>query len=356
MSADIDPKQIRSFADLLLDGKRAKVTHEEIWQAFASAFPGRPQGAEECGLLVTALQALAGQGSIALPRPGTSGWLNSLGIAIPRWVRRVRPAPAPVVRAWKTFPWHPRLAWVVDLDQLPPEFDAYLRHIHEGLVHGRFERTAPLKYRSLQLTGDEKRLEQLMAGSLFGEGRLDLELLGCLPDVPPMAWESISDSPRILIFENAGPFAVARAVLAAMPRPRYGMIGFGCGNPFGRSVRHLLTIGRPLAVIHYVGDLDRPGLRTARLARVSAVAAGLPPVEPATGLHMAMLRAAEAFGSAVGWPHDGAAAEPLPDDPLLASFLPDEVRAETTRILQQGRRIPEEVLGPDELQAAWAGE
>ena len=47
------------------------------------------------------------------------------------------------------------------------------------LVEGWFEASEPLKYRSLQLTGDEKRLQKLCKCRLFGPGRLTLDMLGC---------------------------------------------------------------------------------------------------------------------------------------------------------------------------------
>jgi len=121
-----------------------------------------------------------------------------------------------------------------------------------------------MKYRSLQLTGDEKRLATWMGTSLFGPGRLTLPLLGCLPDVLPLAWEAVGDGGRMVIFENAGPFVVARGVLAGMSDRPFDLVGYGAGGSIVASLGHLLTIEPRPTSIAYVGDLDRAGSRWRR--------------------------------------------------------------------------------------------
>ena len=72
-------------------------------------------------------------------------------------------------------------------------------------------------------------------------------------------------------------------------------------------------------------------------------------------LLVTLLCAAAAFGEADGWPAARGSDEAGPrrgDDALLA-WLPPDVRANARRVLEAGRRIPEEVLGPDELKACW---
>jgi hypothetical protein len=102
--------------------------------------------------------------------------------------------------------------------------------------------------------------------------------------------------------------------------------------------------------IEYVGDLDQEGLRIALAAGRSALAAGLPEIEPAAGLHRAMLASARRFGFPTGWPC-GTPSGKVNERTL--EFIPAEIRADVRKVLAAGRRIPEEVLGPDELLAAW---
>lgn len=113
---------------------------------------------------------------------------------------RERPGASPF--SWRTFPWHPHLHWVIHCRSLSAPQIEFLRRVHDGLVNGRFREPAPLKYRSLQLTGDEKLLASLATTSLFSESRLTLEMLACLPDALPLAWEAVGEGGRMVIFER----------------------------------------------------------------------------------------------------------------------------------------------------------
>ena len=101
----------------------------------------------------------------------------------------------------------------------------------------------------------------------------------------------------------------------------------------------------------YVGDLDRPGIRIAHTSAEAARSAGLPPLEPATAVHEAMLQQAAAFGSPGGWPHH-------PDLPLRSEWLEwldPSVRDRAATIMAASQRIPEEVLGPDVMREVLSG-
>jgi len=65
-----------------------------------------------------------------------------------------------------------------------------------------------------------------------------------------------------------------------------------------------------------------------------------------------MLSAAESFGHSTGWP----AQERFSDAErrkLLDGLAPD-LRTRVLEILEAGRRVPEEILGPEELRIAWS--
>ena len=355
MSSELDRRRLDSFARRLASHPRRRVGRQALWAAFAAAFPGRPQGAEERRWFLAALKELSARGLVRLPSPRGKRWDSTLGVAAPASVDLLRKEPVARDRDWRTFPWHPRLQWIADLRNVTPHQERFLRRVHEGLVDEWFSRPAPLKYRSLQLTDDEKKLGSLRRTQLFGPGRLDLELLGCLPEVLPLAWESTSRAnSSIIVFENAGPFVVARGVLSGVPDPAYGMVAYGGGARVEAAIPHLLTIGRSVEQIHYVGDIDRNGLRIALAAADAARQCGLPPVEPAPGLHRAMLEARVRFDSPQGWPHHTAGGSAKDDDTDLVAFLPEDVRSEALAVLRAGCRIPEEVLGPDELGAVWS--
>ncbi len=349
---ELDPTRLEDFGRRLAEYPRRRISRRDLWAAFAAAFPGRPQGREERMWFLNALERLAAEGQVRLPSPRGNRWENTIGVAVPISVDLVRDRPQASRADWRKFPWHSSLHWIVELQYLSDEQLVFLQRVHEGLVRKEFEIQAPLKYRSLQLTGDEKKLQQLMKSKLFGPSRLTAEFLGCLTEVVPLAWESISDNPRMVVFENAGPFAVARAVLASMQNPPYGMVAYGGGARFEPSIRHLLTLGRPIQEIEYVGDLDWEGLRIALAAQRIAKSLSLPAIRPAQGLHAAMLAACREFGHPRGWPHLSTERRGRSDASLLR-FLPEEARSMTLEVLKAGNRIPEEILGPVELTSVW---
>lgn len=348
----LDPKRLEGFARLIRGHPRTRIDGEALWRMFAAAFPVRPQGAEERRWFLDALVELARQGMVRLPPARSPRWDRSLGLAVPASVDRVS-APAPAKdKHWRLFPWHPALKWIADLPQVNPQQIAFLHRVHEAMVRGGLEKPAPLKYRSLQLTGHEKGLARLVGTQLFGPDRLSLELLGCVRETVPLAWESVSDRPAMLIFENAGPFWVARQTLGRMSDPPYGMVGYGGGRSFQASLHHLLTIGRPLKAIHYVGDMDASGLRIAEAAQQAAAGIDLPRILPAPGFHLSMLEAAGRFGYPEGWPA-GPGGDPMEADGGFLNHFSLDLRERILALVNAGRRVPEEVLGPDEMEAIW---
>ena len=349
---ELEPSRLEAFAARLSASPRRRIGEKELWAAFSAAFPGRPQGVEERRWFLAALEALAERGLIRLPSKKGSRWDGGIGLSVPASVDLASSAPPTNARTWREHPWHPHLSWIGVLPQLRLEHEQFLLKVHQGLVNGWFQEAAPLKYRSLQLTGNEKKLATLLKTPLFADGRLSLELLGSYRELLPLAWASVGDAPKALIFENAGPFSVARTVLSRMKSPPYGVVAYGGGKSILASLPHITTIGRSIEAIEYVGDLDLDGLIIARAAQKIAEEAGLPRVSPARGIHSQMLAAAKNFGRADGWPGGRSASGPA----ILheaARFLPEDARSTTVQLLADGRRVPEEVLGPAEMASLW---
>lgn len=350
---ELAPTQIEEFGRLLSSSPRKRIDQKTLWTAFASAFPGRPQGIEERLWLAEALEQLSNRGLVRLPAKNGKRWDKTFGTPLPISVDLPAVPPPPSAHGWRNFPWHPRLSWIAELRHLPSDQEKFLLKVHEGLVNEWFKEQAPLKYRSLQLTGKEKRLSTLLRTPLFGAGRLSLNLLGSYPELLPLAWASIGSVPKAIIFENAGPFFVARAVLTKMVNPPYGLVAYGGGKGILASLPHIGTLDLSIESIHYVGDLDQHGLDIANAARRIAGASGLPSLSAAPMVHRQMLDAAARLGMPNGWPTprasrlNGGLGE-------SATFLPENLRETVTAIIQSGRRIPEEVLGPSELTSLWS--
>jgi len=349
-----DPARVADFERRLLASPRRRIDREQLWRAFADAFPGRPDGREARRWLCRALEVIAERGVIALPAPSGRRWDRSLGVPVPTSIDLCAAKEERKALEWRRFPWHARLSWIADLDRLTPAQERFLRGVHEGLVQGWFERPAPLRHRSLQLTGDEKGLERLLRTRLFAPGRLDLGMLGCAPEIPPLAWETTGDAPRAIVLENAGPFAMARDVLRALERSPYGVVVWGGGARFEASLAYLRTIGRAFDRIDYLGDIDVDGLRIATAAIARARQLGLPPIRPAPRLHEAMLEASARLGHPSGWKRRTGRKRSATALESWLEFLPGPIRARVREMVLDDRRVPEEVLGPEDLERLWS--
>lgn len=348
-----DPQRLQTFIEALARRKSGWIPLDELWILFADAFPHRPHSAEYQYWFVAALRTAAEQAVIRLPSSTGTCWDHTLRPPVPRFVTRVAVPKPPRNKWWQHFPWHEHLLWVTKIVHLSSEQEQFLRRVHEGLVKGMFHERAPIKYRSLQLTGHEKRLEQLMQTRLFSEGRLTLDLLGCVPDIPPLALEQLNNKPTAIVFENVGAFRVAKAVLPTLQDQPYGIVAFGSGLGFQRSVLHFTLVTPRIERIEYLGDLDWTGVSIPYIADQIARREGLPAILPATGMHEAMLKAAQGFDHLDGFPNDVDDAHKVDD--AVVTWLPEGIRADVLRILHMGRRVPEEVLGPEEMRAVWDG-
>lgn len=338
---------VTRFADLLGRQRGKRIRWSSIWACFAEAFPHRPKGHPERQLLQGALERLRERGLIEFPAARSHLWDASAQPLLPQMVTRIEQRAA-VDESWRSLPWHPRLVWVPDLPRLSADQVAFLRRVHKGLVEGWFARPAPLRYRSLQLTGDDKRLEALVGTAFFAEGRLSLEMIGAYTVMLPLAWERVQEGGRVIVFENKEPFIVARTALQEMQDPPYDIVAYGGGRGFEQSVAHLATIDTGVTALDYVGDLDEPGLDIAtRAAEAALRTVRLPPLRPAPGAHGVMLDAAEALGQSNGWP-DADSRTSVSEEAL--AWVPASVRGRVEHVIRSRRRIPEEVLGPVEMR------
>lgn len=365
MALDADPKWFDEVARRLreLNVKTKSIPLETLRAVFKEVFSHRPGSYKRRDLLLESLRHAEQKGAIRLPKK-RGLWDHTGNPALPRRVTRVAEPSPPKDTWWKTYYWHPRLEWVADLPDLSEDRGAFLRRVQQALLDGRFNETTPLKRRSVELTGKEKRLGQLLKTPLFAPGRLSRDLLNVTSDVMPLAHEFVGGRPVALVFENKEPFNVALGVLRSLSNPPYGILAYGGGGSFEDSVRAFLSIqdsrryrdyfSGPLERIEYVGDLDWAGLRMAWGARAKAQAHALPPVVPGAGLHKLMLDALSDpyIQHPDGFPDDEIKRARKPDTTLLA-WLSEDVRDEVRRILELGHRVPEEMLSAAALRELW---
>jgi hypothetical protein len=338
-------RPIEAFLAALKSNGRAKISETDVWVAFRSTH-GHLSRTEQRSRLLAALQELERQGQVALPKTRTR-WTRGANPSLPCFIklpqtRRVRQ------RAWRTYAWPPELDWVPTLTTLKEHEEQFLYSLDRYLKIGGFTNTAPLKYRSLQLTGDEKRLGKLLSGRLFDPGRLGVDLLRIETGPLPLVREPIRPGGRYLIVENEETFRIILAHLRNSQHPAFDAIALGNGRSLERSIAWLAHIPELTTSIHYLGDLDAAGLAIANATTRNALKAGLPRPQPASRLHGAMLEGAAELGRPLGWPTTKKRHDDLTGDQAqeLTLFLAPQHRAKVARILLEGNRIPEETVAP----------
>ncbi|MGE0759483.1 MAG: hypothetical protein AB7O38_20870 [Pirellulaceae bacterium] len=339
----LDEDRLTNFLSRIAARKGRTVSLPELWSVLDNVYRDLPAGPERRLWLRVVLDELDVNGDIAIPSVRGKQWDDTSTIRLPTKIT-LRPAdPRNAAQEWRSFPWHPRLQWVLERRHICRDHVEFLKRVHQCLGDGTFATPEPLKYRSLQLTGDEKLLGRLSISRLFGPGRLSWELLGCQPEVLPIAIERISSGPVLLLFENAAPFMVARQILRASETPatgvRLGCIGYGAGKQMVKSIGYLSMLDPQVETVFYVGDLDAEGIQLAADLRTLSREI---PIQPATMFHEAMCRSAEDLGAEWGWPMKETQARQVPDSALAAIAVP--FRERCRKMIELGHRIPEEVI------------
>jgi len=211
--------------------------------------------------------------TIKIPLETESRWKEAFDFTEPTDDQRKQ------IEEW---PWSEKLAFLKSARVNVPfedlrAIDGYLAYVSGNEI------PLPIKERSLELFGDEKRLDELFRSSvIFGDDRLGLEDLGCYLVPEPLPWSrgALCDGPIIAI-ENAATWESFRQW--DQRHPQFSAIVYGGGERFRDGVRHLSEVFRELEgerPLFYFGDLDATGLRIPRLADKTARQKGWLGVHP----------------------------------------------------------------------------
>ena len=210
---------------------------------------------------------------IKIPLEAEPRWKEAFGFTDPLDDQRKQ------VIEW---PWSEKMTFLRNARVNVPFED--LRAINEYLANAsRDEMPLPIKERSLQIFGDEKRLDELFRSSvIFGDDRLSLEDLDCYLVFEPLPWTrgALRDGPAIVL-ENAATWESFRQW--DQKHPQFSAVVYGGGERFREGVRHLSEVFRELGgerPVYYFGDLDAAGLRIPRLADKTAREEGWSGVRP----------------------------------------------------------------------------
>ncbi|MCW5557449.1 MAG: hypothetical protein KIT22_06425 [Verrucomicrobiae bacterium] len=264
---------------------------------------------------------------VVIPREQEERWSAAFGFSPPS------DAEAERIRA---HPWHPDLAFVRDARiQLPFE---ELEQLNRFLTAAPADKPlVPIKERSLEVLGDEKRLDVLRGSSLFRSDRLDLERhLRCQIVGEPLGWKrGPQNTGRVLIIENAATWhsycrwnEVVR---------EFSALVYGRGLQAAQSTRYLGDILAEIPgpqQIFYFGDLDPPGLQIPQQA--SAYALGLPPLQS----HRTSYRWLLDLGLERSSPWEGSEPARREDCDWLG-----DLADEAWTLLSAGRRLAQEHIG-----------
>jgi hypothetical protein len=317
--------------------RRRRFTLPEIWEAFRQAFPHRQGDTDVRTVLARWLDELERMGTIQLPsKANRRAHDHSERTTLPKHVVRCDARP---LGTRSTIIWRPELAFAADLGgALQNELQAIQQWLRHG---GGTAAPVALRERSVEIFGDEKRLDSLLGTQLFASGRLTLELLRCyLPSVPIYVVSLSSDGARrpILAVENHTTFdTICRWNEKAR---RYAGVAYGAGAAFIATCASLrLHVDQPdcSGQLLYFGDLDPKGLWIpVRAEQASGI-----DVRPEETLYELLL--------AKGQTRLPPANEPFSYEPLLLHWLPAPLGNAVELHFSRGRRLAQEWVSLPDL-------
>jgi Uncharacterized protein conserved in bacteria C-term(DUF2220) len=240
----------------------------------------------------------------------------------------------PLTESLPVIPWRPELEWIYDLRLTSAEHETLNTVNTYRRDRGPVQEPIPHRERSLQLFGDEKRLDRLVRGRLFAPGRLSLELLDAYWAAPPIAWTAVGPGGVWVVSENAASFHTLRRVLV----DKAHAVAYGGGGAFAQSIA-----GLEGERILYVGDLDAEGLAIPQRAGITAELFGLPSPQPFEELWALLVVLADECGQP---------AVPVPPEvagELCAWFGDTPLAGEVQRVLEAGVRVAQEALTAERL-------
>ncbi len=320
-------------------GKK-RLTIHEVTIAFRKAFPEHAQAPDVRSRVLAALRELETKGLLELPK---RGWDHSGHPALPGTVR-LKTAPK-AAGTGRIDAWIPELSFAATAAN--PSRLEILRRINTFLIRRRGAPLAmvPVAERSLDIFGDEKRLQGLVDadGTLF-EGRLPLEALGAYPVKPPLIHASSIAAPAgspILIVENLATFESFRQW--NLKAGAYSSIVLGNGNSLSQGHESLDDLASELGArsLFYFGDLDPPGLDILRRVNRTRSESSAVPLQPHIPLYTWLLN------HGIGRP--GKTKALLKHRRFVEEVFEPDTAAKILDLWASGNFVPQENYGTEQL-------
>ncbi|WP_218511979.1 Wadjet anti-phage system protein JetD domain-containing protein [Variovorax sp. dw_308] len=325
------------FLERLRSGRRKRVDLQEVMQHYYSVHPSAQNSHERRQLLLAELQSLAGAGVIELPARGS--WEQVGSPPLPLWIQihRVSPAASQALDLSS-------VAWAPELGFWPQLRVAQLQTLHainEFLIRrrGKFA-LVPIKERSLEIFGDEKRLDDLATGDTLFNGKLHLKTIGCFRVPQPLPYRKANAAGKaVLVIENHNTFwSFGEWNEVAC---RYAAVVYGQGLNFrltGRALHQVIDEADAVGA-EYFGDLDPTGVSIPREFN-ACVESGYPTVRPAIALYEALI--------ARGVQRLKAECANF-DEKIAMEWLGRELGVAVTDAWRLGLWYPQEALGTEQL-------
>lgn len=324
------------FLARLVESSRKRVPLEDLKRHYYSLHPEVQNSPERGARLLEALQQLQAAGAIALP--AAASWERVGTPALPKWVTLIQRDERLPLEDLSKVPWVPELGF---WPELKPGQLVAAKAINDFLLRRRATLTlVPIKERSLQIFGDEKRLDAMRAGSALFSGRLPLATLGAFQVPLPLPYRP-ADAPGmpVLVVENHNSFWSLGEWNHSTKR--YAAVVYGAGEAFRSTGGALSQVLREVDGIgaEYLGDLDPKGVGIPIAFNLSTKGED-PQVRPALDLYRWLLD--------YGIERDKADCATCSDSAAV-QWLGPELGTRLAAVWQRGKWIPQESLGFERL-------
>lgn len=329
-----------TFLELLRRSPRKRVPLADLREHFFSAYPESQNSPDRGQQLLEALRHLEADGELTFPAAGS--WERIGAPPLPLWISLRRESTTKPRSDADSVSWVPELGFWPELRPAQLEM---LKPINEFLLRHRGKlRLVPIKERSLEIYGDEKRLDAMRSGNTLFARRLSLDTLGAFVVPLPLPYRSApAPGKPVLVIENHDSYwSFGEWNQHAL---RYAAIVYGAGEAFRSSGA---ALGQVLHEVNgsgalYLGDMDPKGIGIP-LEFNRSVAAGEPGVLPAVEWYEWLLSHGRQREKA-----EIATAASL----SAITWLGNALGGKLARVWTTGRWIPQEALGFDQLQTLY---
>lgn len=179
------------------------------------------------------------------------------------WVDLPKKKEEPKLIDYRKYRWHSKLNWVPDLKQMSQSNLDTLLKLDHFFVHHLIDikNQLPIKERSLQIFGDEKKLDKIIKNKWFEEN-FSLDDLGCFKIKELFASRTFCNcvNNSVLIIENQATFFSMCKVNEIISTPLYKHIVYGGGLQILKSYWWLFELDSNIELIEYFGDIDPTGI------------------------------------------------------------------------------------------------